>query len=88
MDPEKLGFDAAVEFQPKLRLIPAPMAARIKGKILPKLPNTHISSYAELVRNSLDEMAAALPEVSMCLSGLGQYTPPPKPWPNLETFYA
>lgn len=55
IDPAQHGFDAAVEFQPKLRLIPPSFAARVKGKLLPMFPNTHVSSYAELVKNSLAE---------------------------------
>ena len=58
VDPKQLGFDAAIEFQPKLSVIPAPLSARVKGKILPNLVNTHISPYAQLVKNSLAEPRA------------------------------
>lgn len=58
IDPKQLGFDAAVEFQPKLNLIPAPFGARVKGKIFPNLTNTHVSPYAQLVKNSLSEARA------------------------------
>lgn len=57
-DPKDLGFDAAVEFQPKLNLIPPPMSARVKGKLFPWLSNFHVSPYRQLVENALNEKPA------------------------------
>jgi lipopolysaccharide biosynthesis protein len=55
VDPNQLGFDAAVEFQPKLRLLRPPLTARVKGKLLPNRQNFQVNSYAELVKKSLAE---------------------------------
>ncbi len=55
VDPKSLGFDAAVEFQPKLSLLRPPLIARVRGKLLPHRQNFQVNSYAELVKKSLAE---------------------------------
>ena len=86
VDPKSIGFDAAVEFQPKLSALRPPLVARVKGKLLPHRQNFQVNSYAELVKQVSSRAACPIPSLSRYLSVLGQYVASAKQRPHAERF--
>ncbi len=55
MNPRSLGFDAAVEFQPKVSLLRHSLLQRAIQRFFPGAANNRVHFYRELVRNALSE---------------------------------
>ena len=53
VEPARCGFDAAVEFQPRLRLMRQPLIQRAIQRFFPSAPNNRSHGYQELVTKSL-----------------------------------
>ena len=67
--PARHGFDAAVEFQPRLRLLRQPLVQRAIQRFFPSAPNNRFHSYKELIAKSLaDPLPAYLRYPGVCPS--------------------
>ena len=55
VEPIQYGFDAAVEFQPRLRLLRQPLPQRAIQRFFPNAPNNRFHSYRELIAKALAE---------------------------------
>lgn len=59
VDPKGLGFDAAVEFQPKVGLLTHPIFQRATQRFFPNAPNNRYHNYEDLVELALAEPPAS-----------------------------
>lgn len=55
VEPAQHGFDAAVEFQPRLSLLRQPLIQRAIQRFFPGAPNNRFHGYEELIAKSLAE---------------------------------
>ncbi len=60
-DPRSLGFDAAVEFQPKVRLLRHRLPQRAMQRFFPHATNHRFHPYSELVSHALSAPAVTYP---------------------------